>query len=29
MASEAETLAARLGITDFNEWAGKHTGRLV
>lgn len=22
MASEAETLAARLGITDFNEWAG-------
>lgn len=29
MASEAETLAARLGITDFNEWAGKYTGRLV
>ncbi|RSM07713.1 hypothetical protein CDV31_008493 [Fusarium ambrosium] len=22
MASEAETVAARLGITDFNEWAG-------
>ncbi|RSL89774.1 hypothetical protein CEP51_001099 [Fusarium floridanum] len=28
MASEAETQAARLGITDFNEWAGKHTGRF-
>ena len=29
MANEANTLAARLGITDFNEWAGKYTGWLV